>query len=94
MAFCRKCGKEIDNEAVICPHCGVPQQNAQQEAKPVDNRKATPIEMIGAILIPILGVILGIVYLVQGKKTAGGAMLVAGMIAWIVSFIILQTIQV
>lgn len=24
MAFCRKCGKEIDDEAVICVHCGVP----------------------------------------------------------------------
>ena len=28
MAFCRKCGKEIDDEAVICPHCGVLQQNS------------------------------------------------------------------
>lgn len=27
--FCSKCGKEIDNEAVICPHCGVPTQNYQ-----------------------------------------------------------------
>ena len=22
MAFCSKCGKEIFDEAVICPHCG------------------------------------------------------------------------
>ena len=21
--YCRKCGKEIDDEAVVCPHCGV-----------------------------------------------------------------------
>ncbi len=25
--FCRKCGKEIDDEAVVCPHCGVPTVN-------------------------------------------------------------------
>ena len=25
--FCRKCGKEIDDEAVVCPHCGVPTIN-------------------------------------------------------------------
>lgn len=24
MAFCAKCGKEIDDSAVVCPHCGVP----------------------------------------------------------------------
>lgn len=27
MAFCRKCGKEIDDEAVVCVHCGVAQYN-------------------------------------------------------------------
>lgn len=25
--FCRKCGKEVDDEAVVCPHCGVPTIN-------------------------------------------------------------------
>ena len=25
--FCSKCGKEIDNEAVICVHCGCATQN-------------------------------------------------------------------
>lgn len=26
MAYCRKCGAEIDDEAVVCPKCGVPQE--------------------------------------------------------------------
>lgn len=26
MAYCRKCGFQIDDEAVICPKCGVAQQ--------------------------------------------------------------------
>ncbi len=29
--FCSKCGKEIDNEAVICVHCGCPTQKFQEE---------------------------------------------------------------
>lgn len=28
MAYCRKCRTRIDDEAVICPHCGVPQQSS------------------------------------------------------------------
>ena len=33
--FCSKCGKEINDEAVICPSCGVPTQNyiSQQQAQ-------------------------------------------------------------
>lgn len=37
--FCSKCGKEIDNAAVICVHCGVPTQNfdknRQQQQQPI-----------------------------------------------------------
>ncbi len=25
--YCSKCGKEIDNDAIICPLCGVATQN-------------------------------------------------------------------
>lgn len=28
--FCSSCGKEINNEAVVCPYCGVKTPNAQQ----------------------------------------------------------------
>ena len=34
--FCMKCGKEIDNEAVICVHCGVATPNMK-------NNKEQPI---------------------------------------------------
>lgn len=26
MKYCKNCGKEIADKAVICPHCGVPQE--------------------------------------------------------------------
>ena len=32
--FCQKCGAQIDNAAVICPACGVPTQNHQQNSQP------------------------------------------------------------
>lgn len=35
--FCSKCGKEIDNEAVVCVHCGCPTQNFRVETKQADN---------------------------------------------------------
>ena len=34
--FCSKCGKEIDNEAVICVHCGCPTQNYKDDKQAKD----------------------------------------------------------
>jgi len=31
--FCSKCGKEINDEAVVCVHCGCPTANYQQNIK-------------------------------------------------------------
>lgn len=41
--YCSKCGKEIDNEAVVCPMCGVATQNfnAQQQPQVVINNANT-----------------------------------------------------
>ena len=62
MAFCRNCGKEIDEKAVICIHCGVSQTDANSEAHDSEeDRKASASEIAASILLPIVGVILGIV---------------------------------
>ena len=34
--FCSKCGEEIDNEAVICVHCGCPTQNYKDDKQAKD----------------------------------------------------------
>ena len=31
--FCSKCGKEINDEAVVCIHCGCPTANYEQKTK-------------------------------------------------------------
>lgn len=37
--FCSKCGKEINDDAVVCINCGCPTANFQQDSK----NKDTPI---------------------------------------------------
>lgn len=32
--YCSKCGKEIDDEAVVCVHCGVPTSNYNKTNEP------------------------------------------------------------
>jgi len=68
MAFCKNCGEQIDDRAVVCPKCGVPQQNQPTIA---DN---------GGILwgllgccIPIVGLILFLVWKDSKPKTAKAA---------------------
>ena len=39
MAFCSKCGKEIDDDAVVCVHCGV----ATAKMKEQGSTKQEPI---------------------------------------------------
>ena len=56
MAFCRKCGAEIDDEAVICPKCGVAQQTSNtSNGGEVSGsaRNTSAIAGIGIFLMPI-----------------------------------------
>ncbi|MCD8372056.1 MAG: zinc ribbon domain-containing protein [Clostridia bacterium] len=36
--FCKNCGKEIDDNALVCPNCGV----ATEAAAPAENNKRKP----------------------------------------------------
>ena len=47
--FCKKCGKEIDDEAVICPHCGC-------KAKDVEGEKSWLVTLLLCIFLGYLGV--------------------------------------
>lgn len=68
MAFCRNCGAQIHDQAVICPNCGV-----AQETKPavVDNGGF----WWGALgcCVPIVGLILFLVWKDTKPKTAKAA---------------------
>lgn len=68
MAFCKNCGKEIDNNAVVCVHCGV-----AQETKPVvvDNG-GFGWGLLGCCF-PIIGLILFLVWKDTKPKTSKAA---------------------
>lgn len=61
--FCRNCGKEIDDKAVICPGCGVPTSETGKKKK----KKKHPI--LGAIIV-IFGILLIAVAVSGGGEDA------------------------
>lgn len=63
MKFCSKCGKEILDEAVICPHCGC--ATTSTKAVSVEDAPNTGFAVLG-FFFPLIGLIL---YLVN-KDTA------------------------
>ena len=86
MKYCSKCGKEIMDEAVICPGCGctLAQKTANEFGK---EDKANGGLIVLSILLPIVGVIL---WPVKHKSTPKAAMTygLCGIISWIVWAII------
>ncbi len=65
--FCKNCGQEIDDKAVICPHCGV----SQAPDNVVDNG-GFGWGLLGCC-IPIVGLILFLVWKDSRPKTAKAA---------------------
>ena len=53
--YCKNCGKQIDDRAVICPHCGVPAET--EKVKP-----ATPGLCVAGFVISILSIWFGIIF--------------------------------
>lgn len=63
--YCRHCGQEIDDQTVICPHCGV----ATQATTPVIDNGGIGWGILGCC-IPIVGLILWLVWKDTKPKTA------------------------
>lgn len=68
--FCSKCGKEIDDEAIICTGCGCQTHNYKSPSVQVNSKggiskkldelkKCGYVSIIGGIIIPIIGIIFG-----------------------------------
>ncbi|MDY0210970.1 MAG: TM2 domain-containing protein [Acholeplasma sp.] len=78
--YCRKCGAEIDDEAVICVHCGVAQNNMtnQVNVDPLAKSK------LAAGLLAILVGSLGIHNFYLGFKEKAIVQLLLTVVGWIV----------
>ena len=73
--FCAKCGKEIPNDAKVCPNCGaaVEEEKATPvvEAKPVEAPKKSKVLVLSIVLSVIGSVVSLFVPLIGGAVTIG-----------------------
>ena len=66
--FCRSCGKQIDDNAELCPHCGTPQRITELEYRTGAKSHAgavllqfreLPVTTQGILILELLGILLG-----------------------------------
>lgn len=83
--YCKNCGNEIDDLAVVCPHCGCQVQKIRQE-----ETKTNVLAIVGFVL-SFLFAIAGLICSILGRKEAdkmGGSgrnLATAGIVISIVS---------
>ncbi len=92
MAFCKKCGAEINDQATICPQCGAPQT---EPATPVDDKGGFLWGLLGCC-IPLVGLILFLVWKDTKPKTskAAGVGALVGVICAVVYYILMFVIGI
>ena len=85
MAYCKNCGKEIDDKAVVCPACGVPQQD-----KPAVVDSGNIGWAVLGCCIPLVGLILFLVWKDQKPNTAkkAGIGALVGVICIVIYYVV------
>lgn len=87
MAFCKNCGAQIDNNAVVCTSCGV----AQNTAPAVVDKGGFGWGLLGWC-VPVVGLILFLVWKDTKPKTAKAAgigalvSVILGVVIYIATF--------
>lgn len=72
--YCRGCGKEINDKAVICVHCGQAtgvQGNSSGTSGGLAEDTVPGWLIAVCILIPIVGIIMGIIKCSMGAESSG-----------------------
>lgn len=84
MKYCTKCGQEVMEEAVVCPHCG-----CEVETPKKDETNGMAIAgFVCSFFIPLLGWIFGGLGLKKSKEAnKGRGLSVAALIISTVSFV-------
>lgn len=85
--ICPNCGREIADMAVVCPNCGTPVSPQNQPNINMGEEKANVGFIILTIFFPIVGIILGIIEINKGNKSAGKTYLITAGIVVAVSFL-------
>ena len=68
--FCKNCGQEIDDKAVVCPHCGVAQRDRSYDT--IKDDGGVGWSLLGCC-IPVVGLVLYLVWKDTKPKTAKAA---------------------
>ncbi len=99
--FCKNCGQQLDDNAVVCPHCGVATDNFKaapaQQSAPVNGYAIAGL-VLGLIgffgggylfcIVPLLGVIFSGIGLKKSKETGSGhGIAVGGLVVSIISLV-------
>ncbi|MDE7168051.1 MAG: zinc-ribbon domain-containing protein [Clostridia bacterium] len=67
--YCKNCGKEVNENAVICPNCGVPTDNYTKSAAAPEQKNT--LALVGFILsffVTIAGLVISIIAYKNAKK--------------------------
>ncbi len=78
MAYCHKCGKEIDDDAVVCVHCGCAVPSAANSGAASDDASSAAFAVL-SFFFPLVGLILFLVwkdtYPKRAKSAGKGALI-------------------
>lgn len=84
MKYCTKCGQEVMEEAVVCPHCGCEVKTPKKD----ETNGMAIAGFVCSFFIPLLGWIFGGLGLKKSKETnKGRGLSVAALIISTVSFV-------
>ncbi|MBE6858893.1 MAG: hypothetical protein E7498_05605 [Ruminococcus sp.] len=83
--YCKNCGQEIRNEAVVCVHCGC----SVEKKEPLTEDKISAAIVILSLIIPLVGIIMGIINICKSKFRSGGIYLAIAIIMCIFNTIFL-----
>lgn len=98
--YCEKCGKKIDDNAMICPECGCATSNfrSNRNIGTVGEEKSTlaTLSIVFAVIMPIVGLVLGIIgvckYQNEEYKERCNLAIKLSIGLWIISFILLSVL--
>ncbi len=90
--YCRNCGKEINEKAVLCVHCGkstgVPIGNENNNVKNANDEASVGL-LVLAVLFPIIGLIIGAVCISIGAVNAGKKYIRYAAVSFVICFLII-----
>ena len=92
MKYCSKCGKELLDEAVVCPGCGCMCSDAFNQQTQATQQKENVVYAVLALVFGLLGgwlgLVFGIIGLKQYKEQSNRTMCIVGIVAWVIWLIV------